>query len=212
MMADRIGGIIWDWNGTLLNDTHFCVQTINEMLGKRNLPLLSVNDYKDVFSFPVKDYYRKVGFDFEVEPFEIPALEFIDRYTELVNTCSLHQDSIKVLKYFQVLGIRQFVLSAMKQDALENCLDYQGISHFFEYVSGLNDHYAVSKIENGHRLISDLNLDISELILIGDTVHDFEVASELGCQCVLIANGHQSKEVLLTTGALVIDQLDQLLS
>jgi len=62
-MMDRIGGIIWDWNGTLLNDIQLCVQTINEMLDKRNLPLLSVNDYKDVFSFPVKNYYQKIGFD-----------------------------------------------------------------------------------------------------------------------------------------------------
>jgi len=210
-MMDRIGGIIWDWNGTLLNDIQLCVQTINEMLDKRNLPLLSVNDYKDVFSFPVKNYYQKIGFDFEVEPFEIPALEFIERYNEQMNGCSLHQNSLIVLSYFQSVGIRQFVLSAMKQDALEDCLNYQQISHFFEHVSGLDNHYAASKMENGRRLISGLNLNIAELVLIGDTVHDFEVATELGCQCILIANGHQSREVLQVTGVLVIDRLEQLL-
>jgi len=210
-MMDRIGGIIWDWNGTLLNDIQLCVQTINEMLDKRNLPLLSVNDYKDVFSFPVKNYYQKIGFDFEVEPFEIPALEFIERYNEQMNGCSLHQNSLIVLSYFQSVGIRQFVLSAMKQDALEDCLNHQQISHFFEHVSGLDNHYAASKMENGRRLISGLNLNIAELVLIGDTVHDFEVATELGCQCILIANGHQSREVLQATGVLVIDRLEQLL-
>ena len=71
--------------------------------------------------------------------------------------------------------------------------------------------YAVSKIENGHRLIADMKLDASELVLIGDTVHDFEVAVELGCQCVLIADGHQSKEVLRSSGALVIDSISELL-
>lgn len=210
-MMDRIGGIIWDWNGTLLNDIQLCVQTINEMLDKRNLPLLSVNDYKDVFSFPVKNYYQKIGFDFEVEPFEIPALEFIERYNEQMNGCILHQNSLIVLSYFQSVGIRQFVLSAMKQDALEDCLNHQQISHFFEHVSGLDNHYAASKMENGRRLISGLNLNIAELVLIGDTVHDFEVATELGCQCILIANGHQSREVLQATGVLVIDRLEQLL-
>lgn len=210
-MMDRIGGIIWDWNGTLLNDIQLCVQTINEMLDKRNLPLLSVNDYKDVFSFPVKNYYQKIGFDFEVEPFEIPALEFIERYNEQMNGCSLHQNSLIVLSYFQSVGIRQFVLSAMKQDALEDCLNHQQISHFFEHISGLDNHYAASKMENGRRLISGLNLNIAELVLIGDTVHDFEVATELGCQCILIANGHQSREVLQATGVLVIDRLEQLL-
>ena len=210
-MIDRIAGIIWDWNGTLLNDTQLCVHTINELLVRRELPVLSMENYKDVFSFPVKNYYQKIGFDFQIEPFETPALEFINRYNEQVNNCHLHPESLKILKYFQSLGIRQFVLSAMQQEVLEECLTKQNIIHFFDHVSGLDNHYAESKIENGHRLISKMNMDASELVLIGDTIHDFEVATELGCQCVLVTNGHQSKEVLQKTGVLVIDSLEQLL-
>ena len=210
-MIDRIGGIIWDWNGTLLNDIDLCVQTINDMLQKRNLQKLSVDAYREVFSFPVKDYYQKIGFDFIAEPFEIPAREFIDNYNGKVHDCKLHENSINVLHYFQSVGIRQFILSAMKQDALDQCLEQQNISHYFEHVSGLDNHYAASKLENGQQLISELNLNANELVLIGDTVHDFEVASELGCQCVLIANGHQSKQLLKATGTLVIDELMQLI-
>jgi phosphoglycolate phosphatase len=211
-MFDRITGIIWDWNGTLLNDIELCVETINQMLEKRNLTLLTQASYKEVFSFPVKDYYQKIGFDFQTEAFEIPALEFINQYNEKVSGCSLHQNAIRVLNYFQSIGIRQFILSAMKQDILEECLRHYQIDHYFEHVSGLDNHYAVSKLENGHRLIAGLKLDVSDLVFIGDTIHDFEVASSLGCTSILIANGHQSKQVLQETGALVLDRLDQLLA
>lgn len=210
-MLEKVGGIIWDWNGTLLNDTELCVQTINEMLRKRGLQQLTVPEYKAVFSFPVKDYYQKIGFDFIAEPFEIPAREFIDNYNEQVHSCHLHEHSLTVLNHFQSFGIRQFILSAMKQDALDLCLEQQQINHFFEHVSGLDNHYAASKFENGQLLISKLSLNASELVLIGDTVHDFEVASELGCHCVLIANGHQSRQILESTGVLVIDKIGQLL-
>jgi len=210
-MLDRYTGIIWDWNGTLLNDTLLCVKIINEMLEIRRLPLLSIPSYKNVFAFPVKDYYQKIGFDFEHEPFEIPALEFIERYNEQVSGCSLHQDSLRFLDYFHSIGIRQFILSAMHEDVLNDCLKHYRIEHFFEHVSGLDNHFAASKTANGHRLITELNLDVKELILIGDTIHDFEVATELGCQCVLIANGHQSKTVLETIGVVVLDELNQLL-
>ncbi len=210
-MVEYIAGIIWDWNGTLLNDMELCVHTINDMLQKRNLHELSFDEYKDVFSFPVKDYYQKIGFDFNTEPFEIPAREFIDNYNCQVDNCSLHENSLTVLNYFQSVGIRQFILSAMKQDTLDQCLEQQKVSHFFEHISGLDNHYAASKLKNGQQMISELNLKASELILIGDTVHDFEVASELGCQCILIANGHQSKQILESTGVLVIDELGQLL-
>jgi phosphoglycolate phosphatase len=210
-MIDRIGGIIWDWNGTLLNDSGLAVQTMNQMLARRGLPMLSVDDYKAVFTFPVKDYYQKIGFDFEKEPFEIPALEFIDYYNSRVKECSLQKDTLRVLEYFRSIDVKQYILSAMEQVVLDNCLKHYQINGFFDYVSGLDNIYAVSKIENGHRLIAELKLDASELVLIGDTVHDFEVATKLGCQCVLIADGHQSKEVLQGTGALVIDSISELL-
>lgn len=210
-MLNDFKGIIWDWNGTLLNDTELCVQTMNEMLAKRNLQQLSVTEYKEVFSFPVKDYYQKIGFNFITEPFEIPALEFIENYNGRVQTCTLHENSITVLKYFQSVGIRQFILSAMKQDALNLCLEQQQVNHFFDHVSGLDNHYAASKLENGQQLISEFDLNTNQLVLIGDTIHDFEVARTLGCHCILIANGHQSRHILQSVGVQVLDEIAQLL-
>lgn len=211
-MIDRISGIIWDWNGTLLNDMQLCVRTMNELLEKRHLPLLTIDDYREVFSFPVRNYYEKIGFDFSREPFEIPAMEFITRYNEQMGGCSLHLDTLNVLRYFNSVGIKQFVLSAMRQEELESNLKLHGIRKYFEHVSGLNDHYAASKIDNGLRLIAALNLNPDELVLIGDTIHDFEVANELGCRCVLIANGHQSREILESAGVLVLDHIGDLIS
>lgn len=210
-MIGSFAGIIWDWNGTLLNDTGLAVQTMNQMLERRGLPMLSVDGYKSVFTFPVRDYYQKIGFDFQAEPFEVPALEFIDFYNSRVNGCSLHCDTLNVLNYFQSIGVKQYILSAMEQQVLNDCMKHYQIEDFFEHVSGLDNFYAASKIDNGHRLIAELKLNSTDLVLIGDTVHDFEVATELGCRCILVADGHQSKAVLQATGALVIDSISQLL-
>jgi phosphoglycolate phosphatase len=199
--------VIWDWNGTLLNDLDFCISTINILLKRRNLPLLNRNSYKEVFSFPVKDYYQAIGFDFEKEDFSIPAKEFIDLYDSQISVCSLHHSAIEVLTYFQTKGVKQFVLSAMKQKMLEQTLKQNKIFHFFEGVAGLNDHYAVSKIERGEQLISEFNIDIKKTWIIGDTIHDFEVARELGIKCLLIADGHQSEERLKATGAIIFSAL-----
>lgn len=211
-MFSEVRGILWDWNGTLLNDTELSVQTMNQMLQKRNMQPLSIAGYKDIFSFPVKDYYQKLGFDFVSEPFEIPALEYIDLYNCKVQHCCLHEDALTVLEHFQKQGIRQYILSAMEQQTLNQCLEQQEIIQYFDHVSGLDNYYAASKIQSGQQLISTLNLDANELILIGDTVHDYEVASQLGCRCVLIANGHQSRPILESTGALVIDRVMDLLA
>ena len=205
-------GIIWDWNGTLLDDTQLAVDCMNKILSKRGIPVLTVDRYKKVFTFPVRDYYRSIGFDFENEPFEIPAFEFIEVYNRMVWECSLHANGIQVLNHFRECGIRQFILSAMQQETLDKCLEHFRISHFFEKVSGLDDHYANSKLETGRQMLQKLHLDPKDLLLIGDTEHDSEVATELGCSCILVSNGHQAQERLERTGMPVIEDLGQLLN
>jgi phosphoglycolate phosphatase len=106
--------------------------------------------------------------------------------------------------------VRQFVLSAMEHEMLEKTLKLKGILHFFEGVTGLKDHYAVSKIEQGKQLITDFKIDSAKTRLIGDTIHDFEVATELGLKCILIADGHQTTERLMQTGGIVIGSLQEL--
>ncbi|HDR51542.1 MAG TPA: HAD family hydrolase, partial [Mariniphaga anaerophila] len=86
-------------------------------------------------------------------------------------------------------------------------LKHNGIFHFFEGVAGLGDHYAVSKVERGRQLISQFKIEKENALIIGDTIHDFEVAQELEIRCILIADGHQSEERLKRTGALVLDNL-----
>jgi phosphoglycolate phosphatase len=202
--------VIWDWNGTLLNDLDFCISTINILLKKRNLGLLNRAAYKEVFSFPVKDYYAAIGFDFSKEDFSIPAREFIDLYNNGVKACYLHKSAIDVLSFFKRKGIRQFVLSAMKQEMLEETLKHNSIHPFFEGIFGLNDHYAVSKIDRGKQLLSEYNIDKSSTWIIGDTTHDYEVAQKLGIKCVLIADGHQTEERLRNTGVNILSELKEL--
>lgn len=207
----QLKSIIWDWNGTLLNDLDICISCINSLLKARDLPLLEVDYYKEVFAFPVKDYYSIIGFDFTREDFEVPAREFIDLYEKGITHCKLHQASTEVLTHFRNKGVRQYVLSAMHQTMLQETLLYNNVIHYFETFSGLNDHYAASKVARGLELLQKFPIDKSTACMIGDTIHDYEVAQALEIKCVLIADGHQSKQRLESTGAIVFNNLTELI-
>lgn len=203
----KISTVIWDWNGTLLDDLHLSVRIINQLLEKRSLPALSKDRYREVFTFPVKDYYQEIGFDFDKEPFEIPAREYIDIYNRDVSGCGLQTGATDVLQKLQSKAVKQLILSAMEQKPLVENVKQNNIFPFFEMIRGLDNHYAASKIENGKQLIKDVAVSPEHVLLIGDTIHDFEVAEAIGCQCLLVANGHQSHERLAETGCEVIDSL-----
>jgi len=205
-----MNSVIWDWNGTLLNDVDLCINSINKLLKERKLPKIDSKAYKEVFSFPVQEYYKTLGFDFEKEDFSVPAHQYIDLYYAGFDSCTLQKQTVKILTYFREKGLRQFVLSAMEHEMLEKTLKLKGIFHFFEGVAGLKDHYAVSKAEQGKQLIRNFKIDTKNACLIGDTTHDFEVATELGVNCILIADGHQSIDRLRQTGGIVIGSLQEL--
>ena len=194
----------------MLNDLDLCIDTANVLLKERRMEPITHDSYKALFSFPVKEYYEAIGFDFSEEDFSIPATQYIDLYNDRVKDCELHEAVIEVLDHFRQREIRQFVLSAMKQDMLNKTLKDNGIHHYFEGIMGLNDHYAASKIGRGKQLITEYNIDPCNATMIGDTIHDFEVAEQLGFNCILIADGHQSKERLLGTGVTVLNDLREL--
>ena len=89
--------IIWDWNGTLLDDRWLCVAAINQTLSLRNMDIIDEEQYKEIFCFPVIEYYIKLGFDFNDEPFSIVGTEFIDFYNKNFRKARLHSNALQVL-------------------------------------------------------------------------------------------------------------------
>ena len=202
--------IIWDWNGTLINDRWLALKVMNSLLSSRNLPNLSTEKYLEIFDFPVKDYYQTAGFDFEKESFEIVGSEFIRHYNEQIHDCQMHEHAITALTSFKNKKLKQFVLSARNHSELEKEFKHYKIEKYFESFSGLSDDYANGKTELGLQLIEKQNIDISQAVLIGDTVHDFEVAQELGLDCILVEGGHHSLARLKECNAIVIPDLSHL--
>jgi len=199
--------IFWDWNGTLLDDVDVCVNCMNQLLNKRNLPLLNRDRYREVFSFPVKDYYQLLGFDYSKEPFEVPAHEFMDLYHQFLPGTPLFPCATEILEHFKQKGFHQVILSAMEHKSLMNTLEAREILRYFDAVSGIDNIYAGGKIEMAQVFFRKLNLKKEEAILIGDSLHDWEVANELSIEYWLVASGHQSKKRLLEVTTQVVDHL-----
>jgi phosphoglycolate phosphatase len=205
------GIIFWDWNGTLLDDTNVCLSTMNNMLKQRNMPILSIKKYREIFGFPVVDYYRKVGFDFGKERFENLSIEFIDAYNSALVRASLANNAERVLDYFYSIGKRNVIVSAMEQDMLVKLVGDKGLKKYFTDMLGIDNIYAGSKVSIAINFVRSNNLSPVDILFIGDTLHDFEVAQQIGSRCILVADGHQTAERLNATGAEVVGTLSDLI-
>jgi len=203
----EINHIVWDWNGTLLNDRNMAVTAINVLLKKHGLKEIDLEEYLKIFSFPVIDYYKRLGFDFDKTPFTVVGTEFIDEYTARMYDVQMHYRAKEVLQYINDSKATQSLLSAAKQQMLDILMKHHDIDKYFEKVVGLDNHYANSKLDAGKKWIEELGLAKSQILFVGDTMHDMEVAKELGANCVLIANGHAPFARLKESGGRVFHNL-----
>ena len=210
-MRDNIT-LIWDWNGTLLDDINICIECINVLLLKYQLNLISKESYREIFTFPVQKYYQKLGFDFSKIDFRIISEEFIAEYNSQLSSCKLFPDVIKTLKFFKKKGNHQLIISAMEHKILVKSIQQRGIINYFDSITGLSNNFAESKTKIAQNIVACNNINLKKTWVIGDTIHDFEVAQQLGCKHILVANGHQSYKRLISLTDSVVKNLKEVRS
>ena len=198
-MSEQLKYILWDWNGTLLNDLDASIESMNELLSRRQLPQLSKRHYQEIFDFPVFNYYETLGFDFVKENWEDVAAEYMNSYHSKEAHFKLYPEAELSLKILKAGGYKHFILSAMKQESIITMLQHFDIKDYFKDIYGSNDHYANGKINRAQQLLKEQNIRPEECLLVGDTTHDAEVAHNIGVKCILISHGHHNHQRLSAT-------------
>lgn len=204
--------IFFDFNGTIIDDLNLCLDILNVMLKNNGQKPIDIDMYKEIFTFPIIDYYVKAGFDFKKKSFELLSIDFINMYQEASYNCNLHEGVLDALKYFKEKGYRLVVLSASQIDNLKEQLDEFGITKYFDRILGIENIYAKSKVEIGVNYIKEENLNKDECIMIGDTLHDEEVAHAMGIDVVLYDKGHQSHNVLSKGNSKVVSSFEEFIT
>ena len=200
--------IIWDWNGTILNDNSAIVTTVNKLIQKKNLKEIDEQFLVMNSGHPVINLYKKLGFDLTGNNFDILCHEFFEEYSTLSRNCDLHVGAIELLRIFEDSNITQSILSAHNHEFLVRDVSYKGLIDKFSEILGSEDKHGKSKLEYGKQwLDKTTHLKDKPILFIGDTDHDYETAQELGVDCVLVARGVQHKSRLTPLDCPVFDSL-----
>lgn len=188
--------ILWDFNGTILDDVMPCINSINELLVKHGKkPLYGITEYQKVFGFPIKDYYKRIGFDFDEVSFEILAVEWVElynKYNEPIKACPHAKEA---LQYVRNKGIPQLILTASKTEMVYEQLEMLGLREYFDGIIGLDNIHAAGKTDIALQWAAQAHP--SNPVLIGDTEHDAQTADAIGAECMLVSCGHMPAEKLI---------------
>ncbi len=196
--------VIWDWNGTLLCDVDLVWQILIDKLTSEGSQPLPLEDYRKIFAFPVKNFYRQIGISHE-------NLEdwngfFHKAYDERYKThAELYSGTQELLKSLQEAGKQSSILSAAEQVHLKEAVEHFEIDSYMTHIFGLSGRMAEGKVQRGHELLNHWAIDPKKTVIVGDTLHDAEVGKAMGINVLLVADGHQAYERLLQAGCPVIE-------
>lgn len=202
--------LIWDFNGTIINDGEILVAVNNEMNRARGIPEISVDYYRTHFDHPPKPFYEKLGYDFSKENYEEISEQFLDLYELRQQAAPLTEHVVEAIRWAKEQGIPQIVLSAHEQQRLENHVERLGLREYFDHISGESSLVIGGKVDRAKALAESGRFDFSRAVLVGDTIHDYHAACAMNSGCILYAGGHQTLERLQAAGVPIIDSMAQL--
>lgn len=190
-MECKIKNLFFDFNGTILDDLGLSYAILCELVEKAGINKISLDGYRQNFTFPVRKYYENCGFDFTKITFEQINDYFLEQYNARWRTeTKIFDDCIEVLKKFKEKGYKLYILTACEKGLLTETLDYFGITDLFDGLIASDNNAAEGKVSYGSKYIKEHNIDPSESILLGDTIYDKDTADALGMRCTLFALGH----------------------
>jgi phosphoglycolate phosphatase-like HAD superfamily hydrolase len=216
--ADRaIRHVVWDWNGTLLDDAPLLHQAANHALQAVGAPPITIARYRAAFRRPIRRFYEAlVGRGIDDDEWLVLDDAFHVAYDRLLDRAALAPDASTALARVHEHGAEQSILSMLRHAHLERSVRNHGIAHHFVLVHGLR------AIGGGHKephLTDHLTrlgerhpgLTAAEVLLVGDTLDDAHAAHATGVRCVLYAGGEQPETRLAAEGFPVATSLTQAL-
>ena len=206
----RYHNILWDWNGTLIDDAVTSLNCVNDMLTEINKPLISLEQYYTYVETPIIGFYRHILTEDELD-FPVISKSFHDSYNNRIKETFLADNAETTLKTLKEKGAKQYIITATKEESARNLAFQYGVVEYFDGIFGADNTLAESKVERALNFFKKNNINPRDTLFIGDTLHDLETANALGVDCVLVTYGHQGKEITENSGTVTVDNLNDVL-
>jgi len=202
--------VIWDWNGTLQDDALASWESVNDMLARRDMPPITFEQYSSYIETPIIGFYRHI-FDLEKISFDQIAAEFHAGFDLHMKDRGLMPGAVEVLDRLRDAGVKQAIVSSSEKGQLMRYAERCGILDRFDAVLGADDLEAGSKIDRARSYLERCGIAPEDTLVVGDLLHDGEMAQAIGARCVLVAKGHQLRCHLEPGGYTVLDDISMVL-
>ena len=204
--------LVWDWNGTLLDDVTAVIGATNAAFAEIGLEPITLERYRELYCVPVPLFYeRLMGRLPSDEEWAVMDEIFHRHYSEQRIGCGLTEGVEELLREWGLAGRSQSLLSMYGHEELVPVVRGYGIESHFIRIDGRTGPSGGGKALHMERHLVALGGAAApeHPVVIGDAVDDAVAAAHVGARAVLYTGGSHSRASLETVGVPVVDTLEE---
>ncbi|TCO17340.1 phosphoglycolate phosphatase-like HAD superfamily hydrolase [Kribbella steppae] len=208
-----ISHVVWDWNGTLLNDNDAVLAAVNAVCVDFGCASLTWAEWQALYARPMRVSYEQIlQRPLDDEEWARVDKLYHERYDALLHTCGLATGVPAELQRWAESGRTQSLLSMWFHARLVPTIDQFGLTGYFSRIDGLpGDVGGGSKTDSLRQHLEAQSLDPADVVLIGDVVDDALAAQAAGTHCILVNTGAMAHIALEATGLPVTNSIQEAL-
>ncbi len=186
---------VFDWNGTLFDDTTATLYATNAVLEKFGIGPIDLLTMQENFSFPLIHFYERMGVSADVylKHAEEESMAYIAAYESRYHTCDIADGAFDLLDWLETRGVHSMVLSNHLQDNLNADVERLGITPYMKHISGNPERATITQgLSKQIRLeayMKEHGFAPENTLIIGDSHEEPELAKRLGLLGISIAGG-----------------------
>ncbi|MEU9100733.1 haloacid dehalogenase-like hydrolase [Streptomyces sp. NPDC048361] len=213
MTGRRPVHLVWDWNGTLLDDIATVIEATNAAFAQLGIEPITLERYRDLYCVPIPHFYRRLMGRLPTDAeWLVMDAAFHEQYWARADGCGLTEGAAELLAARYAAGLGQSLLSMAPHEHLVPIVRRHGITEHFLRVDGRTGPSHGSKAEHMVRHLTalraaDPEISGERIVVIGDAVDDAVAAAAVGARAVLFTGGSHSRASLTAAGVPVVDTL-----
>lgn len=216
MRSERLSitHVVWDWNGTILDDNDAVVASVNAVCAAFDRPPIELDYWRTIYRRPLLDCYEELlGRKLSTQDWIAIDRHYHEKYRTLIPTTRLAPGIPDELRRWQAGGGRQSLLSMWFHDELMALVAEHGLTELFARIDGLRvDTGGHGKTDHLREHLAELRIDPDEVLVIGDVLDDAAAAAAAGTRCVLVTTGVSNRRALSSAGVPVVDSIAEALA
>ncbi|WP_347988457.1 HAD-IIIA family hydrolase [Methylomonas sp. AM2-LC] len=196
-MKNRFDLIIFDWDGTLIDSVDWIVYCIQQAAIRHHCRVPDVQAAKDIIGLSIEKAITQLFPDIDDSLREKIVADYAQTFfSKDISRADLFPGVYEMLQQFKVNGYQLAIATGKKSRGLAQAVVATELADLFAATRSSDQAESKPNPLMINQIISELGVDKQRVLMVGDSVHDLQMAMNAGIAAIGVTCGAHSAEIL----------------